>query len=405
MQATATICILPKPRKDGLHTVYLRVTYNRTPRYFSLGIACESRHFDANIGRIKKNVSNSRAQNDFLQLIDSRAQEAIKQFVFLKKPFNLPEFQEIVFGSGGRPTFSGSLHALMRTHAAEMERDKEYSGAGICTAAALKVEQFDPKNTLEKITDQWFERFEKHLKQTHANKTVIAYVGAVLRSCRKAVKDGIMPKAWLPQYSYSHIPQDTAKRAVTLEQIRLIEKTPAIDDKEQAAKDFFLLSFYLRGINLADLARARWTQVVDGRLLYVRWKTRKKVSRLLSVPLVPQALAILERYRRDHTTLLLPLLADGLTEPQERARINTFGSKVIKPCIQAIAIRAGVPAEVAEGMSYYTARHTFATALKKSGVSVETISELLSHRSIAQTQVYLASFDTQHLDDAAAKIF
>jgi len=41
----------------------------------------------------------------------------------------------------------------------------------------------------------------------------------------------------------------------------------------------------------------------------------------------------------------------------------------------------------------YTARHSFATVLKRSGASYEFISESLGHRDMKTTNAYLANFE------------
>jgi site-specific recombinase XerD len=51
-------------------------------------------------------------------------------------------------------------------------------------------------------------------------------------------------------------------------------------------------------------------------------------------------------------------------------------------------------------ITFYTARHSFATILKKKGHSVELISELLGHSDIKTTQIYLGSFDDATKDAA-----
>ena len=48
----------------------------------------------------------------------------------------------------------------------------------------------------------------------------------------------------------------------------------------------------------------------------------------------------------------------------------------------------------------YTARHSFVTVLKRSGVNVAIISEALGHTSLSTTQFYLDSFDNEQIDDA-----
>jgi len=43
----------------------------------------------------------------------------------------------------------------------------------------------------------------------------------------------------------------------------------------------------------------------------------------------------------------------------------------------------------------YTARHSFATVLKRSGASIEFISESLGHKSKQTTQNYLTNFEDE----------
>jgi site-specific recombinase XerD len=48
----------------------------------------------------------------------------------------------------------------------------------------------------------------------------------------------------------------------------------------------------------------------------------------------------------------------------------------------------------------YVARHTYATVLKKSGVSTAIISEALGHESESITNVYLDDFDSAVIFEA-----
>ena len=51
-------------------------------------------------------------------------------------------------------------------------------------------------------------------------------------------------------------------------------------------------------------------------------------------------------------------------------------------------------------ISSYVARHSYATVLKRSGVSTSVISESLGHSSERVTQIYLDSFENRQLNDA-----
>jgi site-specific recombinase XerD len=52
----------------------------------------------------------------------------------------------------------------------------------------------------------------------------------------------------------------------------------------------------------------------------------------------------------------------------------------------------------------YTARHTFSTILKRSGVGIQNISEALGHSSVNTTKAYLDSFDDGSKKEMAEKL-
>ena len=56
--------------------------------------------------------------------------------------------------------------------------------------------------------------------------------------------------------------------------------------------------------------------------------------------------------------------------------------------------------EIESKLTTYVARHSFASVLKKSGVSVALISEALGHTDLKTTQIYLDSFENSQIDDA-----
>lgn len=54
-----------------------------------------------------------------------------------------------------------------------------------------------------------------------------------------------------------------------------------------------------------------------------------------------------------------------------------------------------------QGISSYTARHSFATVLKRSGANVAYISESLGHSDLRTTENYLASFEKEEREKNA----
>jgi len=66
--------------------------------------------------------------------------------------------------------------------------------------------------------------------------------------------------------------------------------------------------------------------------------------------------------------------------------------------IRTVAKHAGVN----KAITTYTARHSWATVLKRAGVSAEFISEGLGHTDVATTENYLDSFESDKLFENAS---
>jgi integrase len=64
--------------------------------------------------------------------------------------------------------------------------------------------------------------------------------------------------------------------------------------------------------------------------------------------------------------------------------------KRINKKMEKIASELGIPK-----ITTYTARHSYATVLKRSGVNIAFISESLGHKDIKTTKNYLDSFETE----------
>ena len=134
----------------------------------------------------------------------------------------------------------------------------------------------------------------------------------------------------------------------------------------------------------------------EGRISYIRQKTGK----LISFPVQPPAIDIIIKYRTDKWSeedYLFPILDrhKHITQTQIHDRIKK-ANKGINRALRKIGSQLDLPLD----LTTYVARHTFATVLKRSGVSTAVISESLGHSSEHVTQVYLDSFENSQIDEA-----
>ena len=159
------------------------------------------------------------------------------------------------------------------------------------------------------------------------------------------------------------------------------------------AKDYFMASFYMRGMNHIDIAHLEVKDIKGDfeRINYQRSKTGKFFSVKISEPLK----VILKKYVRnlnnkDH--YIFPILTKEKTVEDQ---YETIGNKRkrLNQKLRKIARLNGI-----EPFTIYAARHTYATMGKRKGVPTAVIQESLGHQTEAITQKYLSSFDNSVVD-------
>jgi integrase/recombinase XerD len=169
------------------------------------------------------------------------------------------------------------------------------------------------------------------------------------------------------------------KKLPTVLSMDEIEKLLATPDTETVLglRDRAILALlYGTGIRASECASLRVSDVdLEGTTVTVAGKGGHQRS----VPLNERVVAALEIYAR--------VRGAGLpTAPFFRSRRGRAMSRgAVYERVRTLAARAGIR----KTMSPHRLRHTFATHLVKAGVGLVTIRDLLGHRLITSTQIYL----------------
>ena len=190
-------------------------------------------------------------------------------------------------------------------------------------------------------------------------------------------------------FEYFKIPRQeaTRKRAITPEQIKAIWNMPYQNIhkgtkhtcRPDLAKDCFILSFCMMGINSVDLYNA--TELRDNRLIYYRTKTKdRRLDKAKMEVIVPDmVLPIIEKYRDTTGQRLFKFYKDY--------RDHKAFNKAINKGLKEIGEQLGV-----DDLEYYAARHSWATiALNKCGIDKYTVHAALNHvdESMRVTDIYI----------------
>lgn len=265
----------------------------------------------------------------------------------------------------------------------------------IYTTTRNKIEEYDSYCTFESMDKSWLENFETWMAKTMK---VNAYA-IHLRNIRSVFNYAIDEEytTLYPFRRFSIKKEETRKRSLTAEQLRLLRDYPC-EEYQIRYRDMFMLMFYLIGVNAADLFNAKHSALVNGRFEYKRAKTGK----LYSIKVEPEAQAIIEKYKgKDY---LLNIMDDygnykdflhrmgiGLKQIGETERKGLGGKKSRNPLFP--------------DLSSYWARHTWATVAAELDVPKEVIAHALGHSwaNSTTTDIYIR-FDMKKVDEANRKV-
>ena len=259
------------------------------------------------------------------------------------------------------------------------------------------------KKRFDQIDLQYLQDFEAFLIHKGNTSNSIATKFSVLRAVyNKAVRHKVFAETENPfkQYNVGRFWKPTRKRAITKEDVQRIQslELPASTEVYSTAfaRDIFLFSYCVAGINFKDIATLRYVDIQNGRIYYQRHKTGKE----LNSPILPQTREILGRYSKSDASpedYIFPIL-DRHIHKSEQQICNRVHKVIghVNANLKRIAEMAGLKVN----LTTYVARHTFATVLKRSGVNTAIISESLGHSDLETTQIYLDSFENSQIDEA-----
>ena len=265
----------------------------------------------------------------------------------------------------------------------------------IYTTTRNKIEEYDSHCTFESMDKSWLEKFEAWMAKTMK---VNAYA-IHLRNIRSVFNYAIDEEytTLYPFRRFSIKKEETRKRSLTAEQLRLLRDYPC-EEYQIRYRDMFMLMFYLIGVNAADLFNAKHSALVNGRFEYKRAKTGK----LYSIKVEPEAQAIIEKYKGKDYLLnimdeyvnykdFLHRMGIGLKQIGETERKGLGGKKSRNPLFP--------------DLSSYWARHTWATVAAELDVPKEVIAHALGHSwaNSTTTDIYIR-FDMKKVDEANRKV-
>lgn len=208
------------------------------------------------------------------------------------------------------------------------------------------------------------------------NNTAIKYLGNFKKIVLECMRKDLLKKN--PFLGYKSKRNEVVPVVLTKEELIKRTNKKFCTERLSHVRDIFLFSCYT-GLAYSDVYKLRISDIIIG-IDGGKWiiTTRQKTKSGTRLPLLPNAIAILDKYR-DH----LKCVSKGTVLPiLSNQKMNAY--------LREIADVSGITKK----LTFHAARHTFATTITlNNGLPIETVSKMLGHKSIKQTQHYARIVD------------
>jgi site-specific recombinase XerD len=381
-----------KKRTDGTATINLRIVHNRFPKYYTTKIVL--------------------GEDDYLKLCGNRPKIELQEkkrivFAYLLRAYNtilkLDQFSFEAFDElYNKKTISSDIFSYFEAYKEQLIAAERIGTSVSYEYASKKLSEFIDSNKLsfDKINVEFLVKFEKWITSSGNSPTTVGYY---VRCIKKLYNDAIrLGDAKIENYPFGDIKKGlyspprprNIKKALTLVDLKnLIGYKPIDGSPEQYYRDIWVFSYLGNGINMKDVCQLKYRDIKGENIHFERAKTTNtnRSARPISIALIQENLDIIKRWGNPITedkNYIFPVLSGDETPEKERAKIQQF-TKQVNKYIKRIAKNVGIK----ENISTYSARHSFATVLKRSGINLSYISEALGHSNLKTTESYLDSFE------------
>lgn len=236
---------------------------------------------------------------------------------------------------------------------------------------------------LKDINKEWIEKFDKYMARTNKKNGRNVKHRSLRAVLNKAVHKGMLNRN--PYKDFDVRNDETLHRTLDIDVLRKFYTMELKYDGQRKYRDLFFLQLFMMGLNTVDLLKAKWSDVNNGRLLYIRSKTHQAFS----VKITAECQEIIERHKGDDY-----IIADGGRNP------NTFNTN-LKEAFRKISL---VFPELDRVTSYYS-RHSFATIAVGLDIPIDIVGKSLGHSvsSNKNTETYIKWYQKK-IDAAQRKV-
>ncbi|MEX0287726.1 MAG: site-specific integrase [Flavobacteriaceae bacterium] len=390
MYGKLNVLFYPKKLKsdtDGKAMIYARVTINGKRSEFSLGRRVEEQRWDSRGGKLRGTSMEVSNFNRFLEHVKNRLYDIYDDLLKEQKDISASIIKNIYIGKEGKEYM---VLEIFKEHNEEIE---SLLGKGFTKGtlqrykAAYKhvsdyIQHRYHRNDIPvcRVDHKFIKGLEYYLKSQKNcdHNTAIKYVVNFKKIIRIALANEWITKD--PFFHWKASWKTKEKQYLTQDELDSLREKKSFLPRLDLVRDIFVFCCYT-GLAYSDVQQLKQEHIIIG-VNGDRWikMPRKKTKAISSIPLLPPAEEIIEKYSEHPYVLdgkgLLPVLTNQ--------KSNAYLKEIADVC------------GINKHLTTHLARHTFATTVTlANGVSISTVSKMLGHRSLKTTQIYAKVLDSK----------
>ncbi|MCK0156372.1 site-specific integrase [Cellulophaga sp. F20128] len=389
----STLFYLKDERKDknGKAGLYLRITVDGKRSTISLHRKIDPEKWDSRMNKLKGKGTEAEELSTLMTNILHKINRIQNKLIDKGDPFTSQDIKDLYLGKKEKPKM---LLEVFDEHNKQMEKlidiefalgtYKRYHTTRNHIYKYVKETYSKEDIPVRDVNLRFIRGFEYFLKEKKAcnHNSTLKYVNNFKKIIRIAVGNEWISKD--PFYNYKIKFKTVEREFLTQKELDKMIRKRIPSERLSIVKDMFVFCCYT-GLAYIDIQKLNADNIVtdiDGNFCIQAKRTKTKTQ--LVIPLLPPAVAILERYQ-DH-----PKVIDG------ECLIPVLSNQKSNEYLKEIAELCGIK----KNLTTHLARHTFATTVTLSnGVPIETVGKMLGHKNLRTTQHYAKIIDRKVNDD------
>ncbi|MDO6390261.1 site-specific integrase [Pontibacter sp. BT731] len=380
-----------KTTKGNLLPIYLRVTLQGRRLELSTYRYVSPERWSVEAGKMKGSSVEARSVNAYLDTLRDKAYGHHRELLEEGRPVTLEAFREKWMGIKEKPVMLLEVFQMHNDQVSKLVGKDYAAGTLERYATSLQhtrdfirwkhgVEDIDVRKlSYGFITDYefWFKTV-----RNCAHNTTMKYLANFKKVIHLCLKNGWLERD--PFLGYKMSKREVVRECLSQAELQRMAEKEFATDRLAQVRDIFLFSCYT-GLAYVDVQQLRRSEIGEGmdgeRWVFTR---RQKTETPSRIPLLPVALAILERYQ-DHPQCLYQ---DRVLPVLSNQKMNAYLKEIADLC------------GIQKTLTFHIARHTFATTVTLSnGVPIEVVSQMLGYRNLKTTQLYAKTLDQKVSED------